>query len=91
MQPTVVVSNAKHLFIDLCYVNQFLQLQKFKYEGLALVPQLFNKGEFFVTFDLKSRYHHVDIQPLPGVLVINSILCLQSSTLRLCICMLHFY
>ena len=64
--PLLVVSNVsgkKRLVIDLRYVNQFLRLQKFKYEGLPLVPQLFNKGEFFVTFDLKSGYHHVDIHP----------------------------
>ena len=37
-----------------------LPRQKFKYEGLNLVPQMFDKGEHF-TFDLKSGYHHVDI------------------------------
>ena len=27
------------------------------------MPQLINKGEYFVTFDLKSGYHHGDIHP----------------------------
>ena len=51
------------MVLDLHYVNQFILEQKFKYEGLSLVPQMFNKGEYFFTFDLKSGYHHVDIHP----------------------------
>ena len=59
-----VVTNAsgkQRLVLDLRYVNQFLPDRKFKYEGLELVPSLFNCGDFFTTFDLKSGYHHVDI------------------------------
>ena len=59
-----VVVNArgkKRLVLDLRYVNQFILLTKFKYEGLNIVPQLFSKGDYFFTFDLKSGYHHVDI------------------------------
>ena len=26
-----------------------------------MIPQIFEKGEYFFTFDLKSGYHHVDI------------------------------
>ena len=39
--PLHVVVNAdgkKRLVVDFRYVNQFLQIQKFKYEGLELVP-----------------------------------------------------
>ena len=35
--------------------------RKFKYEGLELIPSLFNCGNFFITFNLKSGYTHVDI------------------------------
>ena len=62
--PLQVVVNAKgkrRLVIDLQYINQYLQLSKFKYEGLNLIPLLFQKGDFDFTFDLKSGYHHVDI------------------------------
>ena len=62
--PLSVVENAKgklRLVLDLRYVNQFLPKHKFKYEGLNLVPQMFEKGDHFFTFDLKSGYHHVDI------------------------------
>lgn len=56
--------NAKgkpHLVINQRYVNQYLQLSKFKYEGLNLIPALFSKGDYMFTFDLKSGYHHLDI------------------------------
>ncbi len=62
--PLLVVPKAlgkNRLVIDLRYVNQFLRIEKFKYEGLALVPQMFGKGDYFCTFDLKSGYHHVDV------------------------------
>ena len=36
-------------------------MDKLKYEGLNKVSQLFSKGDFFISFDLKSGYHHVDI------------------------------
>ena len=41
------------LVLDLRYVNQFLLTQKFKYDGSNLVPDLFLKGEYFFTFDLR--------------------------------------
>ena len=62
--PLQVVVNAKgkrRLVIDLRYVNQYLHLTKFKYEGINLIPSLFSKGDHMFTFDLKSGYHHVDI------------------------------
>ena len=31
------------------------------YEGLDLVPHMCDKGDWFITFDLKSGYHHADI------------------------------
>ena len=46
--PLQVVVNAKgkrRLIIDLCYVSQYLHLVKFKYEGLNLIPSLFQKGD----------------------------------------------
>ena len=62
--PLQVVVNAKgkrRLVLDLRYVNQYLCQSKFKYEGLNLVPSMFQKGDYVFTFDLKSGYHHVDI------------------------------
>ena len=62
--PLLVVCNArgkKRLVLDLRGVNQYLPKQKFKYEGLNLLPDMCSQGEYFFTFDLKSGYHHVDI------------------------------
>ena len=62
--PLSVVTNKKgkqHLVLNLRHLNQFLPDRKFKYEGLNLIPALFQQGEYFTVFDLKSGYHHVDI------------------------------
>jgi hypothetical protein len=62
--PLQVVTNAKgkqRLVIDLRYINQYLHQCKFKYEGLNVLPPLFRQGDYMITFDLKSGYHHVDI------------------------------
>ncbi len=60
--PMSVVVNAcgkKRLVLDLRYVNQSILLTKFKYEGLNIIPQIFSRGDYSFTFDLKSGYHHV--------------------------------
>ena len=62
--PLQVVTNVKgkqRLVIDLRYINQYLSKQKFKYEGLNVIASLCNRGDYMITFDLKSGYHHVDI------------------------------
>jgi len=64
--PLLVVRNSRgkrRLVVDLREVNQYLPKQKFKYEGLGLIPDMCSKGEYFFTFDLKSGYQHVDIHP----------------------------
>ena len=48
------ISGKQRLVVHLRYVNQFLPIRKFKYEGLELVPTLFQPGDYFTTFDLKS-------------------------------------
>ena len=62
--PLQVVFNSSgkaRLVLDLRYINQYLLNQKFKYEGLDLVPAMFERNNYFFTFDLKSGYHHIDI------------------------------
>jgi hypothetical protein len=61
--PLQVVTNARgkqRLVIDLCYIYQYLNQYKFKYEGLNVIASLFHQGYYMFTFDLKSGYHHVD-------------------------------
>ena len=40
-----------------------MQVSKFKFEDIRLVQQLFNRGDFFFKFDIRSGYHHTDIHP----------------------------
>lgn len=49
------------LILDLRFLNQHLHLKKFKYEDLLVASQLVSRGDWFVTFDLKNGYHHIDI------------------------------
>ena len=51
----------KHLVINLCYVNAFLQEFRFKYEDMRTALSLIQKNDWVCTFDLKSGYHHVGI------------------------------
>ena len=75
--------------VDFRYINQFLQVQKFKYEGLELVPQMFCKGDFFFTFDLKSGYYHVNVHEDCGLLgVFHGVWEHTKSSLRFVYCLL---
>ena len=39
----------------------FLESQRFKYEDLQMLSEIFESGFYFFTFDLESGYHHVSI------------------------------
>ena len=51
------------LVLDLRHVNKHLQKYIFKYENIKTVTEIFEKDYYFVTFDLKSGYHHIKIAP----------------------------
>ena len=90
--PLQVVFNSSgkpRLVLDLRYINQCLLNQKFKYEGLDLVPAMFECNNYFFTFDLKSGYHHVDIHtdcwtyldlPWNNKFYVFGMLCFQEAT-----------
>ena len=61
--PLGVVDNGKklRLILDLRYLNKHLALFKFKMEDLKTVMEIYEQGDYVVTFDLKSGYHHVAI------------------------------
>ena len=62
--PLSVVENSsgkKRLVENLRHVNQFLCKRRFKYEDLRIAMMLFSPGELMFNFDLKLRYHHVEI------------------------------
>ena len=60
---SVVVSSQgkRRLVLNLRYLNQFLWVDKFKYEDLRVAMLMFEKDDYLFSFDLKAGYHHVDI------------------------------
>ncbi|GJP39448.1 hypothetical protein CLOM_g23818 [Closterium sp. NIES-68] len=51
------------LILDLRKINNYLDIPKFKYEGLNRVAELIRPGDWMFSIDLKSGYHHVEIHP----------------------------
>ena len=51
------------LILDLSYLNRFIWKQSVRFEDIRTVFDLFQSGYFFLTFDLKSDYLHVEIFP----------------------------
>jgi hypothetical protein len=51
------------LILDLRYLNSFLHVQSFKYESIREVEHLAKLRDMLFTVDLKSGYHHIDIDP----------------------------
>lgn len=58
---SVNTTGKKRLVLDLCHVNQFVEKQQVKFEGLSEALLYAKQGKFMIKFDLKSGYHHVDI------------------------------
>ena len=54
-------SGKKSLILDLRHVNLHIYKQKFRCEDLHTIKNVFSKGFFVFSYDLKSGYHHVDI------------------------------
>ena len=51
------------LILDCSRLNGFIAKKKVKFEDWRTLIHLLRPGSFFVKFDLKSGYHHVDIHP----------------------------
>ena len=66
VNPLTVAQNKAgklRLVLDCRHINPALYQFKFKYENADLARTLFEKGDFIITFDLKSAYHHIRIDP----------------------------
>ena len=64
VNPLTVAYNKKgkpRLVLDCRHVNQYLHTFKFKYEDIKIAEEMFEKGSFLFTYDLKSAYHSIDI------------------------------
>ena len=60
-QLSVAEGKKKRLVLDLRHVNKFLHKPKFRHKNLDSLSQVFEKGDSFFNWDLKSGYHHVNI------------------------------
>ena len=64
VNPLSVAERKKlRLVLDLREVNRYLVKYNFRHEDLRFLAEVFQKGFWFSTWDLKSGYHHVDIFP----------------------------
>ena len=62
VNPLAVATQSKlRLVIDLRHVNKYVKQNSFKYENLKVISEMFDEDDFFMTFYLKSGYHHVPI------------------------------
>lgn len=58
----VVEQNSKlRLIHDLSLLNSFLEFDKFRFEDLRDVQQIFTLGDWAFSIDLQSAYHHVPL------------------------------
>ena len=54
-------SGKLRLILDLSLLNTMVVKKSFKYEDLRTVLQIFDKGIYAFTFDLKSAYNRIDV------------------------------
>ena len=62
VNPLTVAENKAgklRLVLDCRHINPALFQFKYKYENADIARVLFEKGDYMVTFDLKSAYHHI--------------------------------
>ncbi len=51
------------LYFDARYINDHLDIPKFKYETLSQLHQVLAPNDFTFVIDLKSGFHHLDMHP----------------------------
>ena len=63
INPLTVADNGNklRLILDCRYINQHLQIPKFKCEDIRTIRDLFQKDDYFFKCDIKQGYHHIDI------------------------------
>ena len=60
INPLTVADNGNklRLILDCRYINQHLQIPKFKCEDIRTIRDLFQKDDYFFKCDIKQGYHH---------------------------------
>ena len=62
--PLGVVEGKKlRLILDLRHLNEHIETVRFRYDDIKAACSLFDKGDYFFVFDLKSADHHIDMDP----------------------------
>ena len=64
VNPLTVAYNKKNkprLVLDCRNINDNLHKFRFKYEDIQVARQLFEKGYYMFTFDIRGAYNHIDI------------------------------
>jgi hypothetical protein len=56
-------SEKLRLVVNMKYVNVHLAKKVFKFEGLSDLPDMAEKGDWSVAYDLTSGYYHVSLHP----------------------------
>ena len=84
------------LILDLRHINQFLRVPKIKFEDIRTIRDLYQQGDCFFKFDIKSGYHHIDILPEHQKYLMENregmeIFCLCCFSVCFEFCPLHFY
>ena len=54
-------SGKPRMVLDCRHINPPLHKFKFKYEDIKIAENMFEKGAYLFTFDLKGAYHHIPI------------------------------
>ena len=60
---TVAEGKKLRLVLDLWHINKHIKYDKFRYKNLNTFSKMLNKGDYFMTFNLTSGYHHIEIHP----------------------------
>lgn len=47
----------------MCFLNDYIELPKFKYEGLTELSQLLQPSDWHTAINLKDRFFHIPILP----------------------------
>ena len=67
VRPLGVVTKAHstklRLIINMIYVNDHLAKRVFKFEGLSDLADMFEKGDYSISYDLTSGYYNVPLHP----------------------------
>ena len=63
LNPLTVADNGQklRLILDCRHINSFLMVSKFRCDDIRTIRDLFEVGDYFFKFDIKSGYHHIDI------------------------------